>query len=66
MSDRPLIEIYTTMEEFELLHERHERTRSTSGSVTVDRQALTHILMDHSQMLEALRKLGRVDIREPD
>lgn len=65
MSDRPLIELYTTMQEFETLHERHDRTRSTSKSVAVERQALIHILMDHGRMLDALRKLGRVDIREP-
>jgi hypothetical protein len=54
------------MGEFEILHERHDRTRSTSKTVTVDRQALIHILMDHARMVEALRKAGRVDIAEPD
>lgn len=40
MSARPLIALYTTMQEFEHLHERHDRTRSTSRSVTVERDAL--------------------------
>lgn len=53
------------MDEFEVLHEWHDRTRSTSKTVTVDRQALIHILMDHARMLEALRKAGRVDVTEP-
>jgi hypothetical protein len=53
------------MDEFEALHERHDRTRSTSKTVTVGRQALIHILMDHARMLEALRKAGRVDVAEP-
>ncbi len=66
MSGRPLLRLHTTMGEFETLHERHDRTRSTSKTVTVDRQALIHILMDHARMLEALRKAGRVDIAEPD
>jgi hypothetical protein len=66
MSDRPIIQRYTTMPEFELLHERHDRTRSTSRTVTVDRQALIHILMDHARMLGALRKAGRVEIADPD
>lgn len=66
MSGRPLLQLYTTMNEFETLHERHDRTRSTSKTVTVDRQALIHILMDHARMLEALRKAGQVDIAEPD
>jgi hypothetical protein len=66
MSGRPLLHLYTTLAELETMHERHDRTRSTSKTVTVDRQALIHILMDHSRMLEALRKAGRVDIAEPD
>jgi hypothetical protein len=65
MSGRPLLNIYTTMTEFEDLHVRHDRTRSTSKTVTVDRQALIHMLMDHASMLEALGRLGRVEIREP-
>jgi hypothetical protein len=66
MSGRPLLRLYTTLAEFELLHERHDRTRSTSKTVTVDRQALIHILMDHARMLETLRKAGRVEIAEPE
>lgn len=65
MSGRPLLQLYTTMDEFEDLHARHDRTRSTSRTVIVDRQALIHILMDHAHMLEALRKAGRVDVAEP-
>jgi hypothetical protein len=64
MSGRPLLQLYTTMHEFEELHARQDRTRSTSKTVTVERQALIHILMDHARMLEALRKVGRVDIAE--
>ena len=66
MSGRPLLRLYTTLAEFELLHERHDRTRSTSKTVTVDRQALIHILTDHARMLETLRKAGRVEIAEPE
>jgi hypothetical protein len=65
MSGRPILQLYTTMHEFEELHTRHDRTRSTSKTVTVERQALIHILMDHARMLEARRRVGRVDIREP-
>ena len=65
MSGRPLLQLYTTFAEFEVLHERHDRTRSTSKTVRVDRQALIHVLMDHARMLEALRKAGRVDVAEP-
>ncbi|MBN9362825.1 MULTISPECIES: hypothetical protein [unclassified Devosia] len=61
---RPLISLYTTMREFEGLHERHDRTRSTSKTVTVDRDALIHLLMDHSRMVEALRQAGQVQISD--
>jgi len=64
MSPRPLLTLYTTMTEFEGLHERHDRTRSTSSTVTVNRQALIHILMDHANMLNALRKIGQIDIHD--
>jgi hypothetical protein len=66
MSGRPLLDLYTTMAEFEHLHVRHNRTRSTSKTVTVDRQALIHMLMDHANMLQALGRRGRVGICEPD
>jgi hypothetical protein len=66
MTGRPLLQLYTTLAEFEDLHARHDRTRSASKTVTVDRQALIHILMDHARMIEALRKAGRVDVTEPD
>ncbi len=65
MTGRPLLQLYTTFAEFETLHERHDRTRSTSKTVAVDRQALIHILMDHTRMLEALRKVGQVDVASP-
>jgi len=63
---RPLLTLYTTMREFEGLHARHDRTRSTSKTVTVERDALIHLLMDHSRMLDALRQAGQVRIEEGD
>ena len=63
---RPLLSLYTTMREFEGLHERNDRTRSTSRTVTVDREALIHLLMDHSRMVEALRQAGQIQIRDGD
>jgi hypothetical protein len=64
VSPRPLIELYTTMSEFEHLHERHDRTRSTSKFITVEREALIHILMDHSRLVDALRQAGQVRSRD--
>ena len=61
---RPLITLYTTMAEFEGLHERYDRTRSTSKSVTVNREALVHLLIDHSRLFEALRQAGQVQVAE--
>ena len=63
---RPLLSLYTTMREFEGLHERYDRTRRTSRTATVDREALIHLLMDHSRMVEALRQAGQVQIRAGD
>lgn len=63
---RPLLSLYTTMREFEGLHERYDRTRRTSRTATVDREALIHLLMDHSRMVEALRQAGQVQIRNGD
>lgn len=59
---RPLLSLYTTIREVEALHERYDRTRSTSRTVTVEREALIHLLMDHSRMVEALRQAGQVQI----
>ena len=63
--NRPLITLYTTMAEFEELHARYDRTRSISKSVTVDREALIHLLMDHSRLIEALRQAGHVHLADP-
>ena len=62
---RPLITLYTTMAEFEELHARYDRTRATSKSVTVDLEALIHLLMDHSRLIEALRRAGHVQAADP-
>ena len=62
---RPLITLYSTMAEFEGLHARYDRTRSTSKSVTVDSEALIHLLMDHSRLVEALRQVGHVEVVDP-
>lgn len=61
---RPRLTLYTTMLEFEGLHARHDRTRSTSKTVTVERDALIHLLMDHARLVEALRQVGQVQIAD--
>ena len=62
MSARPTLRLYTSMQQFEELHRRHDRTRSTSKTVIVDRQALINMRMDHSRMLSALRASGRIEV----
>lgn len=42
------------------------RTRSTSKTVTVEREALIHLLMDHSRLVEALGRAGQVQIHDGD
>ncbi|MEO5322851.1 hypothetical protein PV773_05955 [Mesorhizobium sp. CC13] len=63
---RPMLSLYTTMREFEALHERYDRTRGTSRTVTVEREALIHLLMDHARLVEALRQAGQVRIEDGD
>lgn len=52
--------LYTTLEEFEALHAAHDKTRRTSKTVTVPREALIHMLMDHSAFVaeKAPRLIG--------
>jgi hypothetical protein len=57
---RDALTLRTTQAQFEGLHERVDKTRSTSKSVTVDKDALTALLMDHSMMVRAFRDHGRV------
>ena len=64
MPIRPILTLYTTMREFEGMHARHDRTRSTSKTVTVEREALIHLLMDHARLVEALRQAGQVQLPE--
>jgi hypothetical protein len=52
MSDT--LTLRTTLSQFEGLHERIDKTRSTSKTVTVDRAALANLLMDHPAMIRKL------------
>ncbi|CAB5079563.1 hypothetical protein UFOVP143_29 [uncultured Caudovirales phage] len=44
--------------QFEALHQALAKVRSTSSSVTVDKQALTNLLMDYSRLINVLEKKG--------
>lgn len=44
------------IEQFESLHQSLAKVRSTSTTVTVDKQALTNLLMDYSRLINLLEK----------
>lgn len=46
------------IEQFEGLHQALAKVRSTSTTVTVDKQALTALLMDYSRLINLLEKKG--------
>lgn len=48
--------LYTTLAEFDALHEANDGRRAKQ--VKVPRAALTHILMDHSRMMNKLLAAG--------
>lgn len=50
-----MIKLKTTDEQFEGLHRDLDKTRRTSETVKVSRQALTNLLLDHGQALTALK-----------
>lgn len=64
MASRPILTLYATTAEFEDTHARAAKVRSTAKTVTVDRAALDHLLMDYSNLLHAVRQCGRVDVRD--
>jgi len=52
------ITLTTTQDQFESLHEALHKTRQTSETVKVEREALRRLLVDHAQLLQ------RVDHRQ--
>ena len=52
------IELYTTIDEFEKLHEIIDSHRANAKEIKVPRQTLMNLLMDHSIMCKEL-KLGK-------
>lgn len=51
--------IELTGEELDKLHRQLDKTRRTSSTVSVDRQALTRLLADHSRLYAALDEIER-------
>jgi Cu/Ag efflux protein CusF len=48
------IALRTTLTQFDGLHKATDKVRSTSKTVTVDKDALANLLMDHPTMVRAL------------
>lgn len=49
--------IHTTDKQFESLHVSTDKCRKNAKNVTVDRQALVNLLMDHSNMVAKLQEM---------
>lgn len=59
-------EISTTDDQFYRLWDTVHRSRSTSKTVTLDKQAVTNLLLDHSRMFnEVFPHQPRVQKKEP-
>ena len=52
------INLYSTTEQVDLLFEQEDRPRSTATRVAVDREALKAVLMDHANLINALRDVN--------
>lgn len=48
-----MLQLQTTTDQFHGLHASLEKTRRTSETVKVSREALTKLLIDHSRLLRA-------------
>lgn len=47
---------HTSDDEFQALHEALNKTRSTSSTLRVPRDAIAHILMDHARLAQLLEE----------
>lgn len=54
---KPIPGLKCSQEQFEAIHERLARTRSTSETVTVDRKGLAALLQDYSRLHEIVERL---------
>jgi hypothetical protein len=52
MAGKEHFQEHCTQEQFEDLHQSVDKTRSTSTTVRVNKQALVNLLMDHSDLLK--------------
>ena len=52
------MKLYTTDEDFDLLHLAADKARKNAKEVKVSRQALINLLMDHSHLVKLVKELG--------
>jgi hypothetical protein len=52
------MKLYTTDENFDLLHLAADKARKNAKEVKVSRQALINLLMDHSHLVKLVKELG--------
>lgn len=57
---RPVVNLKTSLRAFERMHAQVDRGRGQWVKGKVEREALLKLLMDHSTMIETLRKHGYV------
>jgi hypothetical protein len=53
---RRLVTLELPIEQLEALHAALDKVRSTSRSVTVDKAALTNLLLDYTRLINLLEK----------
>ena len=58
------MKLYTTDEDFDLLHQAVDKARKNAKEVKVLRQSLMNMLMDHAHFITALKQHGE-DIEYP-
>ena len=58
------VQLYTSLSEFETLRAQEDAPRANARVVKVDRQALDHMLMDHSRMVRMLKERGLIEVTD--
>lgn len=52
------MKIYTSDDQFDLLHRAVDKARKNAKEIKVSRQALLNMLMDHANFISSLKQYG--------
>jgi hypothetical protein len=52
------VKIYTSDDQFDLLHRAVDKARKNAKEIKVSRQALLNMLMDHANFISSLKQYG--------